>query len=874
MVVDAVWRSDVSLETLFAKKGFTPNDNQRIAIENTSGPLLLTAGPGSGKTRVLLWRCVNLIVFQNIAPENIFLATFTEKAAQQLKRGLRELLSVASTGTHKPYDITAMYVGTIHSLCQKLLMDRRFKKHGLRCHRPLLLDDLGQFLFVRNRFGRLLSESGFDDADKRDSYKKINGYFGKDSASRTDAVANCISFFNRMSEENFGSEEFSVQQGDSVLAKLFKMTCCYRGLLNEDGVERVDFSTLQQRTYAHICQKKDAETVFKYVIVDEYQDTNTIQQKIYLKLAEGTKNICIVGDDDQALYRFRGATVENLVGFENICQKTIGVRPRRIDLNVNYRSRKQIVDTCTEFMELVSWENPLKRGEFFRIRNKNIKANLADSQTSVILESGDKNGVAKNIALLIKRLKETEKIADYNQCAFLFPTIRGNASGEMAPKVKAFADALGDVGIKYYAPRAKNFLYTEEALATFGLFARILKYEANANSLGEMKNFAAWVKSAHEKADEIISQDRTIPVFIGEIQNAIAASKRNYRLLLDSCEKNGLSLDSELTIPVLKKLSQSPKIDESVRRALCGRGILAFVLRRTNEEKPLRVSYVLSRATAMDWTLLDLFYKINGFEYFAAKYRKAETGGEDSGLYTLGMITQYLAKYQETNNPILSGSTFENDSIRKNFFGSFLYSLFRLNETEYEDSEDPFPKGCVPFLTVHQSKGLEFPVVVLGSVSHRSRGPRKLDVIVREMQENLGIVSALSEPLDRMDDYDTMRMFYVALSRAKNLLVISQFKGQGQTTYAPFKTLFERGRLKSAEELNLEIIPKSERLSEMISREYTYTADYLPYNNCPRNYMVFHKYGFVPSRSQTMFFGSLVHRTVEDLQYAAREAIR
>ncbi len=197
-----------------------------------------------------------------------------------------------------------------------------------------------------------------------------------------------------------------------------------------------------------------------------------------------------------------------------------------------------------------------------------------------------------------------------------------------------------------------------------------------------------------------------------------------------------------------------------------------------------------------------------------------------------------------------------------------------MNETEYEDSEDPFPKGCVPFLTVHQSKGLEFPVVVLGSVSHRSRGPRKLDVIVREMQENLGIVSALSEPLDSMDDYDTMRMFYVALSRAKNLLVISQFKGQGQTTYAPFKTLFERGRLKSAEELNLEIIPKSERLSEMISREYTYTADYLPYNNCPRNYMVFHKYGFVPSRSQTMFFGSLVHRTVEDLQYAAREAIR
>lgn len=872
MVVDAVRRGDVSLETLFVEKGFTPNGNQKLAIENTSGPLLLTAGPGSGKTRVLLWRCVNLIVFEHVPPTEIFLATFTEKAALQLKRGLQELLSVASRYTHSPYDIAEMYVGTLHSLCQRLLTDRRFKEQSRRCRRPLLLDDLGQFLFVRNRFGRLLSESGFDDADKRESYRKINDWFGKDSASRTDAIANCISFFNRMSEEDFAAKEFSVQQGDKVLSKLFSMTIRYRALLGEDGVERVDFSTLQQKAYAHICQTKGRE-IFKHVIVDEYQDTNTVQRKIYLKLAEGTKNICVVGDGDQALYRFRGATVENLVGFENICQKTIGVRPRRIDLNINYRSRKQIVDTYTEFMELVSWENPFENGASFRIPNKNIKANSADSQTSVILESGDKNAVAKNIALLIKRLKETGKIADYNQCAFLFPTIRGNASGEMAPKVKAFADALGDVGIKYYAPRAKNFLYTEEALVVFGFFARVFKYEANVNSLGGMKSFVDWAKSALEKADEMISRDRAVSVFIGEIQNAIAASKRNYRLLLDSCEKNGLSLDSELTIPILKKLSQSPKIDESVRRALCGRGMLAFVLRRTNEGKPLRVSYALSRVTAMDWTLLDLFYKINGFEYFAAKYRKAEMGGENSGLYTLGMITRYLAKYQETNNPILSGATFESGRIRKNFFGSFLYSLFRLNETEYEDADDPFPKGCVPFLTVHQSKGLDFPVVVLGSVSHRNRGPRKLDVSVREMQRNLGVVSAVSEPLDRMDDYDTMRMFYGALSRAKNLLVISQFKGQGQTTYAPFKALFEKARFAPAEKLDLNEIPKAERLSEDVAHAYTYTADYLPYNNCPRNYMVFHKYGFAPSRSQTMFFGSLVHRTIEDLQHAVREAI-
>lgn len=289
MIVDAVRRGDVSLETLFAEKGFTPNDNQKLAIENTIGPLLLTAGPGSGKTHVLLWRCVNLIVFEHVPPTEIFLATFTEKAAQQLRLGLQELLSVASRYTHSPYDIAEMYVGTLHSLCQRLLTDRRFKEQSRRCRRPLLLDDLGQFLFVCNRFDRLLAESGFDDADKRESYRKINDWFGKDSASRTDAIANCISFFNRMSEEDFSAKEFSARHGDKVLSKLFSMTIRYRALLGEDGVERVDFSTLQQKAYAHICQTEVRE-IFKHVIVDEYQDTNTVQRKIYLKLAEGTSD--------------------------------------------------------------------------------------------------------------------------------------------------------------------------------------------------------------------------------------------------------------------------------------------------------------------------------------------------------------------------------------------------------------------------------------------------------------------------------------------------------------------------------------------------------------------------------------------------------
>src|SRR5690606_30151745 len=105
--------------------------------------------------------------------------------------------------------------------------------------------------------------------------------------------------------------------------------------------------------------------VYKHIIIDEYQDTNAIQEKLYFALSRVNKNICVVGDDDQALYRFRGATVENLVEFENRCLQSIGVKPTRIDLDINYRSRKNIVELYKHFIVQTDWENPLSKGNFF-----------------------------------------------------------------------------------------------------------------------------------------------------------------------------------------------------------------------------------------------------------------------------------------------------------------------------------------------------------------------------------------------------------------------------------------------------------------------------------------------------------------------------
>jgi len=124
---------------------FEPNPNQSRAILHTDGPLYLTAGPGSGKTRVLLWRTLNLIVFHGIQPEEIFLSTFTEKAAKQLREGLQSLLGLVTNQTGQPYDIARMYVGTVHSLCQQLMIDRRFSPGILRPVAPGLLNALDQY---------------------------------------------------------------------------------------------------------------------------------------------------------------------------------------------------------------------------------------------------------------------------------------------------------------------------------------------------------------------------------------------------------------------------------------------------------------------------------------------------------------------------------------------------------------------------------------------------------------------------------------------------------------------------------------------------------------------------------------------------------
>ncbi len=865
------------LTALFQKKRFHPNDNQLRAITHTQGPLLLTAGPGSGKTRVLLWRTLYLLTVCKVQPGEIFLSTFTEKAVLQLKQGLHELLVLASEYTGESYDISQMYIGTLHSLCQKILRDMRFSSVQKTESKTILLDDLDQFFFVSSRANwQEILKAGAYESDNQDDfpefYREINKWFSDNSASKINAVKNCISFFSRMSEEDFSDKDLSLYDDNSVESRLFKMTIKYRELLREQKPEKTDFAGLQQKALESILSADNYQNVFSHVIVDEYQDTNTIQQKIYMALASGSKNICVVGDDDQALYRFRGATVENLIDFENICHKNIGVRPTRIDLDINYRSRKQIVHTYKNFMEHCAWDDESDPCKSYRIKDKDIKAFSSDGGCAVVKATGPKEDVAAEVADFVINLRDSGIIGDYNQCAFLFPTLRGSNDG-MSAAVKAYADAFSDAGIPYYAPRAKNFLYTDESLVTFGLFAAIFDCVPDLEtSLGGMKKFNEWIYEARTVALSVIEQDSVLFEIVAEKSRQIDSAKKQFEILKEICSQNGIDTEGQADGSEFKTLLS----DESIKQLsaatieeLSSYKLKEYVKANLLKDESVTLSYILARATSLDWNILDLFYDLHEAKWFQDEFAMAKLG-DDTGMYNLGKVTQYLSKYMEIHSPVLSGKSFSQDSFANTFFYSFLYTLFRKNEGEYENEDTPFPSGAVPFLTIHQSKGLEFPVVVLGSVMHRRKNPNPLEVLVRAMHEKSGERDVLNEPLEMTDDYDTMRMFYVAMSRAKNFLVLSQFKGPGQSTYPAFEKLFAESDIDSLD-IDRTDIPCANSASETEEKVYSFKYDYIPYLTCPRNYMAFKKYGFVPSRSQTIFYGSLVLKTIQDFQNFIKE---
>ena len=778
--------SAVTLEQLWREVGFEPNANQREAILHVHGPLYLPAGPGSGKTRVLLWRTLNLCAFHGVQPEEIYLSTFTEKAAHQLKEGLRTLFGLVTNHTGVPYDLSKMYIGTVHSLCQRLIADRRFYPLRRRNAMPSLLDELAQYFYVykNGMWAELTRASGLEDH----ANPKINEFLnGRSSWSKYAAVTNSIMLFNRLSEECIVPEVARAQTSEPILNAMLAMYATYKQSLNAgSGVNLTDFSLLQQQALHVLESYADAQGIFKHVIIDEYQDTNTIQERLFFHLAAGHTNICVVGDDDQALYRFRGATVENFVQFPERCQGYLGTSPRKIPLSTNYRSRVDIVRFYTDFIERCDWEKHGYVPGSYRLTSKNIHAQGIDRQTAVVATTPCAPEIAcAEIAQFVRQLIDTRKVENANQIAFLFPSLKYR--GVMNVQVRRMKEALEHEGIRVYAPRAGRILEVDEATALLGIYMHIFSRPPHGDYSGmDYDQFHSWVDRAYDLASMLMDEDTQLALYVKDRVDEIAISVADYQRLLKVVSQYGWDQHAPYDIDMMEPLlSTALGLTDRAKKAITSGSFKELIRKRFMKGNSFSLDYILKRATSLDWSVLDLFYRICGFSHFKHMFELAELGVDEGPICNLGLLSQYLARFMDQYSPILTADYFVDGRFNRLFFLSYLFALFRRGESEYEDAEDPFPKGRIPFLTIHQSKGLEFPVVVLGNLRKDNHGPPKIETLVQPLVLREG------EPLERLTEFDTMRMFYVALSRAKNLLVLAHFKGSGIRINEPFRTLLD-----------------------------------------------------------------------------------
>ena len=755
------------------------NPQQLEAILATDGPVLIIAGPGSGKTFTLVERIVYLITEKGVEPESLFVVTFTDKAARELTTRISNRL--AELGIQ--FNLNEMYLGTFHSICLRLLEDYR---EFTRLKRSFtLFDQFDQqyFLYQHIKEFRELPDAQL--------------VMGDDQSGRWAQSENLLKWLNKVSEEALDPATLAAVPELEIRA-LATCFAKYQELLHEHN--SLDFSGIQyealQLLEKHpevLAQLRDRLT---YLMVDEYQDTNTIQERILLLLAGERRNLCVVGDDDQGLYRFRGATIRNILEFPALFD---GGQCKQVKLTINYRSHPDIIRFYNEWMKEQVWDDGTR---MFRFAKQIIprEDDFPDLPTTLRLAESDDNGETTNwhaeVLAFLNGLKDSGRLSDWNQVAFLYRSVKND-------KVVALARFLEAQGVPVFSPRSNMFFEREEIRLMIGALIFLFPQFSKVRAWAEGVTLPIWDYYDHQ----------CFKPFADE----------------------------------LRKPENKPLLDWA---------------------RPLAKRHaVLTQNT--DYAFSGLFYQLLQFPLFSRYLTEEAVQGVDKGraARNLGTFSKLLTKFEYLHFVSVLNVEYLERNLR-DLFNQFLRFLSDGGIGEYEDEADYAPKGCVSFLTIHQSKGLEFPVVVCGSLE---AVPRKqygeLDVLL----EDGGYLSKERfEPLDHIKNFDFWRLFYTAFSRAQNLLVLAaqerHGRGLGKSPSKYFERLFYE--LPSWRDIDLAALNYEAVKQINLKREYSFTSHITVFENCAEQYRFFKDLEFNPIRAGAQLFGTLVHQTIEDIHKA------
>ena len=381
----------------------TLNEQQKKGVFTTEGPVLLLAGAGSGKTRVLTHRIAYLIDELGVNAWNIMAITFTNKAAGEMKERVENLVGIGSD---------SIWITTFHSSCVRIL--RRYA------------DRLG----YDNNF------TIYDTDDQKSVMKEICKRLQIDTKMLKERTI--LAAISSAKDELISPEEYELGTlGDYRKQKIAMAYREYQATLKKSNA--MDFDDLLMKTVELF--KADREVLgsyqrrFKYIMVDEYQDTNTAQFELIRLLADDHHNLCVVGDDDQSIYKFRGANIRNILDFESVYPEAEVIR-----LEQNYRSTQNVLDAA----------NAVIRNNKGR-KNKTLWTDKGEGSRIHFRQFDNAYEEAEFIAGDVAR-KKREAIADYGDCAVLYRT---NAQARLLEEQFIGSGIPYDVvgGTNFYARR-------------------------------------------------------------------------------------------------------------------------------------------------------------------------------------------------------------------------------------------------------------------------------------------------------------------------------------------------------------------------------------------------------------------------------------
>ena len=406
------------------------NPAQREAVEQTEGPILILAGAGSGKTRVLTTRIGYLMEVKKVKAENILAITFTNKAANEMRERVDETL--------KDEDTSAMWITTFHSCCVRILRK------------------------AINKIGYNRSFVIYDSADQitliKDCMRELN-YSEKAIEPKT-----VISIISNAKDKLISPKQFrEIHKGDFSKTKIADIYALYQDRLKRNSA--LDFDDLIAKTVELFREHEDVlefyRNRFRYIMVDEYQDTSRAQYELIKMLAKGHQNICVVGDDDQSIYGWRGADIRNILEFEKDYDNV-----HVIKLEQNYRSTQIILDAANLLIQN-NIERKRKKLWSEKKEGELIKIQLAEDEVN------EAEFIANTIATMV-RAEERE----YRDFAVLY---RANA------QARPIEDALNRSQIPYNIYGGTKF-YERKEIKDMVAYLRVIQNPQDDISLKRIIN--------------------------------------------------------------------------------------------------------------------------------------------------------------------------------------------------------------------------------------------------------------------------------------------------------------------------------------------------------------------------------------------------